>query len=49
MFAQDTQPAREYFELIPDGYQPELLNQPRLDDRGRTIYFINDERVFWRH
>ncbi len=47
MFAQDTKPIREYLELIPDGYRPELLEESRLTDRGQKIYFINDENAFW--
>ena len=46
-FAQDTESIREYFELIPDGYRPELLEKTRLTDRGKKIYTINDESVFW--
>jgi hypothetical protein len=46
-FAQDTLPVREFFELIPDGYQPELLKESRLTDRGKKIYSINDENLFW--
>ncbi len=46
-FGQDTRPVREYFELIPDGYCAELLNESRLADRGQQIYFINDEQALW--
>jgi hypothetical protein len=47
MFAQDSQPIREFFELIPDGYQEELLQEPRMTDRGKKIFSINDENAFW--
>ncbi|MEJ2628271.1 MAG: hypothetical protein P8078_06925, partial [bacterium] len=46
-FAQDTLPIREYFELIPDRYRPELLQESRLTGRGKKIYSINDENLFW--
>jgi hypothetical protein len=46
-FGQDTESIREYYELIPDGYRPELLKEPRLTDRGQKIYTINDEKAFW--
>ncbi len=46
-FAQDTEPIREYYELIPDGYHPELLKESRLTGRGKKIYTINDDTVFW--
>jgi len=49
MFAQDTQPIREYFELIPDGYRPELLGKSQFTDQGKKIYFINDANAFWLH
>jgi hypothetical protein len=47
VFAQDSRPSREYFELIPDGYQEELLREPRMADRGKKIFSINDEHAFW--
>lgn len=46
-FGQDTKPIREYFELIPDGFRPELLGESLLTDQGKKIYFINDENAFW--
>ncbi len=46
-FAQDSEPIREYFELIPDGYRRERLGQSGLTDRGKRIYSINDENAFW--
>jgi hypothetical protein len=47
MFDQDSKPAREYYELIPDGYQQELLQKPDITGRGNTIYYLNDEKLFW--
>ena len=47
MFAQDSRPVREYYELIPDGYRDELLQESRLTPRGKKIYTVNDENVFW--
>jgi hypothetical protein len=46
-FAQGNEPIKEYYELIPDGYQPELLAEFRLASRGKKIYTINDEKAFW--
>jgi len=47
IFAQDAEPIREYFELIPDGYREELLQEPRMAARGKKIFTINDEKIFW--
>lgn len=47
MFDQDSKPIREFFELIPDGYREELLQEPRMTDRGKKIFYINDENTFW--
>jgi hypothetical protein len=46
-FAQGAEPIREYYELIPDGYRPALLEKSRLAARGKKIYTINDETAFW--
>jgi len=46
-FAQGNEPIREYYELIPDGYRPELLEESRLAARGKKISTINDEKAFW--
>lgn len=46
-FAQGAEAIREYYELIPDGYRPELLKEYRLAARGKKIYTINDEKAFW--
>jgi hypothetical protein len=47
-FNQRSQPIREYFELIPDGYKDELLQNYTLADRGKKIFYINDESLFWQ-
>jgi hypothetical protein len=41
-------PNRLYFELIPDGYRPELLQAPKITEQGNKIIFVNDEGSFWR-
>ena len=48
-FAQDTQPAREYFELIPDGYNKHLLQEPLVTPEGNKIFYMNDEHQFWHN
>ncbi len=47
-FNQRSRPDRLYFELIPDGYRPELLRAPDTTKSGRRIVFINDEGLFWQ-
>ena len=47
-FGQPSQPGQVYFELIPDGYRPELLQAPRVTETGRKIIFINDQGLFWQ-
>jgi hypothetical protein len=42
MFDQRSIPNQVYFELIPDGYQEELLQKSRITKRGNKIIFIND-------
>lgn len=48
MFDQRSRPNRSYFQLIPDGYRPELLRAPDTTKSGNTIYFVNDEGLFWQ-
>lgn len=49
MFDQDSRPIREFYELIPDGYRENLLMEgPILTNRGKKIYFVNDESLFWQ-
>jgi hypothetical protein len=48
LFNQRAKPNRVYFELIPDGYRPELLQAPLIDERGRKIVYLNDEGLFWQ-
>ncbi len=47
-FNQAADPARVYFELIPDGYREELLQTPRITPRGRKVVGLNDEGLFWQ-
>ena len=48
LFNQASEPNRVLVELIPDGYREELLQEPRMDTRGRKIIAINDEGLFWQ-
>jgi hypothetical protein len=48
LFNQASEPNRVMVELIPDGYRGELLQQARIDERGRKIISINDEGLFWQ-
>ncbi len=48
MFNQRSRPNRSYFQLIPDGYRPELLRAPKTTESGNRIYFVNDEGLFWQ-
>jgi len=48
LFNQAAQPGRVFFELIPDGYQPELLREPTTIERGKIIVYTNDEDLFWQ-
>jgi hypothetical protein len=47
MFNQDSRQPREYFELLPDRYKENLLQKPEITERGNTIFYINDEDLFW--
>ena len=47
-YDQDSKPIREYFELIPDGYREQLLQESRITGKGKKIYYINDENIFWQ-
>ena len=47
-FNQRSLPNRSYFQLIPDGYRPELLRAPDTTGSGKRVYFVNDEGLFWQ-
>ncbi len=49
-FNQRSRPDRWYFQLIPDGYRPDLLRAPapEVTKSGRRVCFINDEDLFWQ-
>jgi len=36
------------YELIPDGYHPEWLKQPRISTNGNALVYINDADLFWQ-
>ncbi len=40
-------PGRDYFELIPDGYNEHLLQEPTTTALGNKMFYINDESQFW--
>ncbi len=46
-FNQRSMPDKVYFELIPDGYRQELLQESQTTERGKIVY-INDEGLFWQ-
>lgn len=46
-FNQRSMPDKVYFELLPDGYREELLQESQMTERGKTVY-INDEELFWQ-
>ena len=48
MFDQASIPNRMYFELIPDAYREELLQEPKITKTGKKIVFVNDEGLFWQ-
>lgn len=48
VFNLAAEPNKVRFELIPDGYREDLLQEPRTDARGRKIISINDEGLFWQ-
>ncbi len=48
VFNQAAKPNRLYFQLIPDGYREELLQGPRINEKGHKIVYVNDEGLFWQ-
>ncbi len=48
LFDQQSKANKVYFELIPDGYREELLQEPETTKRGNKIVYINDEGLFWQ-
>jgi hypothetical protein len=48
LFDQESKPNKVYFELIPDNYREELLQEPKITERGNKIIHINDEGLFWQ-
>jgi hypothetical protein len=47
-FDQAADPARVFFELIPDGYRKELVGTSGTTASGKRILYVNDEEAFWR-
>lgn len=39
---------RTYVQLLPDGYHDELLAEPRVTERGNSIFYIRDPEIFWQ-
>jgi hypothetical protein len=48
LFNLAAEPHRLYFQLIPDGYREELLQAPKITEKGNKIVFMNDEGSFWQ-
>ena len=48
LFNQAAEPNRVYFELLPDDYRDELLQQPKITEDGRRTFYLNDEGLFWQ-
>lgn len=46
MFDERSKPNKLYFELIPDGYRMELLQEPEMTPKGDKIVYLNDESLF---
>ncbi len=46
-FGQENISYREYFELIPDNYNEQLLQNPSIQENGKKIFYINSETQFW--
>ena len=36
------------YELIPDGYHPEWLKEPRVSPKGNVHVYINNPELFWQ-
>jgi len=43
-----SKPDKVYFELIPDGYRPELLQAPGTTAKEAKVVYVNDESSFWQ-
>ena len=48
MFDQRSKPNKAYFELLPDGYREELLQEPEITKKGDKIIYLNDDGLFWQ-
>jgi hypothetical protein len=48
LFDQASKPDKVYFELVPDGYRPELLQAPGTNAKGANIVYVNNESLFWQ-
>jgi hypothetical protein len=47
-FDQRSKPGSTYFELIPDGYRGGLPQEIHIDEKGRQVFYLNNERLFWQ-
>jgi hypothetical protein len=48
-FNQDTGfPQNTFFELLPDNYKGDLLQDFKIYSYNRKVYFINNEDLFWQ-
>ena len=49
IFNQDTGSSRRiYFELLPDKYKGDQVNDFKMLPKNMKIYFINNEELFWQ-
>lgn len=47
-FNQEMEKNREFYELIPDGYQNEKIHTTKIDKKGKKILFVKNEEDFWQ-
>jgi hypothetical protein len=47
-FNQYSEPIRDYYELLPQGYGEDLLHQTRTAPKRKRILSISDEDLFWQ-
>ena len=45
---ETTSKDKVYYELIPDGFEEELLLEPQTTAHGNKIIYVNDENLFWQ-
>jgi len=48
MFNQESEPLRVFYELIPDNYREDQLLKSITTLKGKKIFYINHEDIFWQ-